>query len=80
MFGYRIVREEYLIQLETDNQAKAQMLRDYAEVIDGLKRHLDRYVKRESDRAITKMEKKEAANYNIPAQAIPLLGNNTGEI
>lgn len=80
MFGYRIVREEYLIQLETDNQTKAQMLRDYAEVIDSLKRHLDRYVKRERDRAITKMEKKEAADHNIPAQAIPLLGNNTGGI
>lgn len=76
MFGYRIVREEYITHLEIDNQAKAQMLRDYAEVIDGLRRHLDRYVQREKERMAAQIARNEADDKRIPAQAIPMLGHH----
>ncbi len=76
MFGYRIVREEYITHLETDNLAKAQMLRDYAEVIDELRRHLDRYVQREKERMAAQIARNEDDDKRIPAQAIPMLGHH----
>lgn len=72
MFGYRIVQEKYITQLEMDNQVKAQMLRDYAEVIDGLRDHLNRYIQREKERLSEQIAKNKTRENDIPAQAIPM--------
>lgn len=68
MFGYRLVREEYLNHLEIDNQSKAQMLRDYAEIIDGLRVHLNRYIQKEKEGLSGQIAKNKIQEQSIPPQ------------